>query len=305
MSGLLGTAAALASGLALAAVWRALGAGDAPDGAEAERKLQQAPVPAVGGLALALGALALGLSGELDGVLTGGWGLVAATGALALGTLDDLRPGGLGPAVKLALQSLVGLALAAAWEPSTGLPSAALAGLGAVAAMNALNTFDNADGASLGAAGSGLLAGGSALAPAVLVLLLPNLLLRRRRTGPGPGDPLLYLGDAGSHLLAVLVVATPGAAWALLLPVLDLAWVSVRRLRLGLPPWRGDRRHLAHRLQRAGLGPVPVALLLLALGAPAVWSPGLPGGAATTGLFLVALVATRREAEPAPGLPPG
>ncbi|HMQ22617.1 MAG TPA: undecaprenyl/decaprenyl-phosphate alpha-N-acetylglucosaminyl 1-phosphate transferase, partial [Planctomycetota bacterium] len=32
------------------------------------------------------------------------------------------------------------------------------------------------------------------------------------------------------------------------LPMLDMAHVVVVRLGLGIAPWRGDKRHLAHRL---------------------------------------------------------
>lgn len=313
MTAPLSAAVALAAGLALALLWRALGLGDAPRGAEAGRKLQRAPVPQVGGLALLMGWAALAPAGALPAIAGEPAVLLAAGLALGLGTLDDLRPGGLGPTPKLLLQLLAGGVLGAgAWLSGvTPVPAAVLLALAVVGAMNALNTYDNADGAALGAAGMGLLAAGSPLAPAALALVAPNLLLRRRAVveegaaAAGPGDPWLYLGDAGSHLLALALVVSPGAAWALLLPGLDLVRVALRRLRRGLPPWRGDRRHLAHRLQRAGLGPGAVALSLLAVAAPACWRRDALGAGLTAGLFVLACLATRRHAEPGPGLPPG
>jgi UDP-GlcNAc:undecaprenyl-phosphate GlcNAc-1-phosphate transferase len=314
MTALLSAGVALAAGLALALLWRALGIGDAPRGAEAERKLQRAPVPQVGGLALLAGWAALAPAGALPAFAGEPAVLLAGGLALGLGTLDDLRAGGLGPGPKLLLQLLAGGVLGAgAWLSGvTPMPAAALLALAAVGSMNALNTYDNADGAALGAGGLGLVAAGSPLAPATLALVVPNLLLRRRAAGEegaaaaaGPGDPWLYLGDAGSHLLALAVLVSPGAAWALLLPGLDLGRVALLRLRRGLPPWRGDRRHLAHRLQRAGLGPVAVALSLLAVAAPACWRGDALGAGLTAGLFALACLATRRHAEPGPGLPPG
>jgi UDP-GlcNAc:undecaprenyl-phosphate GlcNAc-1-phosphate transferase len=313
MTAPLSAVVAVAAGLALAHLWRARGIGDAPRGAEAERKLQRAPVPQVGGLALLAGWAVLAPAGGLPPIAGEPAVLLAGALALGLGTLDDLRPGGLGPGPKLFLQLLAGGVLGAgAWLSGTtpAAPATFLA-LAAVGAMNALNTYDNADGAALGAGGLGLLAVGSPLAPAALALLLPNLWLRRSPEGPSregarrPGDPWLYLGDAGSHLLALALLVTPGAAWALVLPGLDLARVALRRLRRGLPPWRGDRRHLAHRLERAGLGPVAVALVLLSLSAPACLgrTPAAAGGTAL--LFAIACLATRRHAEPGPGLPPG
>ncbi len=88
-------------------------------------------------------------------------------------------------------------------------------------------------------------------------MLAPNLLLRRTAS-----TPLAYLGDGGSHLLGMALLVVPGAWPALGLPLLDLARVALERARAGEAPWRGDRRHLAHRLERRGLGPVPVALIL-------------------------------------------
>jgi UDP-N-acetylmuramyl pentapeptide phosphotransferase/UDP-N-acetylglucosamine-1-phosphate transferase len=102
-----------------------------------------------------------------------------------------------------------------------------------------------------------------------------------------------YLGDAGSHLLGLgfammttyaavtTRVVEEGNGWsswcldydlghvlaALLIlnavPLLDLVQVSVVRLARGIPPWRGDRRHLAHRL--AQIFPAPMVAVLLAL----------------------------------------
>ena len=75
-------------------------------------------------------------------------------------------------------------------------------------------------------------------------------------------------GNSGSHLLGILLLLDPIGRVALLLPVLDLLRVSLVRLAAGARPWVGDRRHLAHRLQKTGLSAPLVALILIAIAAP-------------------------------------
>jgi UDP-GlcNAc:undecaprenyl-phosphate GlcNAc-1-phosphate transferase len=69
----------------------------------------------------------------------------------------------------------------------------------------------------------------------------------------------VFLGDGGSQGLGFLLgcaslefwPSSPAAALAMhALALADLLQVVVVRAFLGLAPWRGDRRHLAHRLQR-------------------------------------------------------
>jgi len=307
--------------LVLAWIWRARGWGDAAEGTEAERKLQRSRVPAVGGIAIAAIWLAVflldrdlgaswpgeplpGLSGEADR------GAVRVAAALALGTalgiglFDDHRRGGLSPLTKGLLQALAGALVALpCWFPGGLLaaPEPSLSALGwtgfwiagALVALNAWNTFDNADGAASSLASLGLWRVSPLLAAAPLGFLVPNLFLRARPDPgepPGLGDPRAYLGDGGSHLLGMALLLCPGAWPAILLPMLDLARVSVVRLRLGLAPWHGDRRHLAHRLQAAGIPPVAVAGVLCGIAAPALWLP-LPWGLAATSLLFALAVA--------------
>jgi len=304
---------ALAFALLAAALWRRLGWGDASAGPERARKLQRSAVPAVGGLAIAGGWVTLvALDVPLVEALPLGW-LAASLGlALAAGALDDARPGGLSPLAKLVGQAAAGLllVLGAGQDAELGdlvgawsYPLLALAVGACVVAQNALNTFDNADGAATGVAASGLLVAASPLAPAVLVFLVPNLFLRDRsrdsEVACGPWrsrDPLAYLGDGGSQLLGLVLLVVPGAQGALLLPLLDLGRVALERVRAGQRPWVGDRRHLAHRLQRSGLGPVAVAGVLVALALPALLWPGLPGALVTGGGFLLACWRTRAVA---------
>ncbi len=79
-----------------------------------------------------------------------------------------------------------------------------------------------------------------------------------------------FLGDNGSlfigYMLAVITLlcrynAQPGTPLSLLIPILmfgvpiydTLSVVAVRIIR-GIPPWKGDRNHFAHRLVRLGMG---------------------------------------------------
>lgn len=316
-----GFAACWASALALAWLWRRLGRGDAAEGAEAARKLQAIAVPAVGGLAVLVGwwlsfavgpvgveelfslseDVALGASAE-DRVRA----LFAASCvALLVGWLDDTLRGGLSPPRKLLGQALAGSLLGlpftesgAHWGGLLDLPVCPEAygyAFLAVVACNLLNTFDNADGALPSVAGAGLFAAGLPHAGAVTGLAALQLLVRR---GPRR-DAVVYLGDAGSHLLGVAVAAVPRSWPLLLLPALDLARVVHERSAAGQPAWVGDRRHLAHRLRSRGLGSRAVALLLVLVAAPALVWPGLSGAAATTGLFWLAVRATREDSRPA------
>ena len=310
------TAAALALAFAVAALATAvlpgaarhLGWVDAARGAP-DRKLQRRPVPAVGGAICLAGVLAgwalcdhlgrgpglplpgRGLGRTLAPILGHTatiWPLGGVLTGFAVGLLDDLIPGGLGAGVKLAGQGLAGLVLGLPLVASTTAPPEAvvaalgLLAFGAVLATNAINTFDNAD----GAAGTLCFAGFLVPAPLVSAALAP-FLVRNLRRGRG-GEVSAYLGDSGSHLLGMLVLATP-AAWPLLVvPSIDLARVARERLEVGRAPWVGDRRHLAHRLARAGLGRVTVPLALAGLALPGLWL-GVAGLAASAvGTLLVA-----------------
>lgn len=230
----------------------------------------------VGGLALAAGfAAASALAGEpqfeLESFLSHGlgrgielWPTLACVAALGLGLVDDLLPRGLSAGAKLVGQFAVGGVLVAPLVLEYGDPArlgvACVLVLFAVIAQNALNTFDNADGA---AGGLALLALGASLFPfsaGLVAFLAFNL--------PWRGRTRALLGDAGSHALGLAFLATPSAWPALALPLVDLARVVRVRRREGRPIWRGDRAHLAHLLAAAGLAPFAVAAWLAALSIP-------------------------------------
>lgn len=85
----------------------------------------------------------------------------------------------------------------------------------------------------------------------------------------------IFLGDGGSlftgFMLGILSIILGGKiATALLvmgIPILDVAWVIVRRVWYGRSPFQGDRSHLHFRLQDIGFSHRSSVLLLYALSA--------------------------------------
>jgi UDP-GlcNAc:undecaprenyl-phosphate GlcNAc-1-phosphate transferase len=246
-------------------------ASDAPD-----RKRQSRPIPLVGGTAILVGIAVtaawnalpdfetrapIWLASErgVDAKLV--W--LALAVAFLVGLVDDVRPRGIGPLAKLGGQTFAAIVLASAGplrasEPSILATCACV--IGAIAAMNVFNAFDNHDGAATSAAALGLAAAGIPGAGAACAFLCANVAPRRARA---------YLGDSGSHFLGVLLFATPLACGALVLPALDCARVVCIRLREHRPIWRGDRSHLAHALEARGLSRFAIVALLTGCGAPA------------------------------------
>jgi UDP-GlcNAc:undecaprenyl-phosphate GlcNAc-1-phosphate transferase len=177
--------------------------------------------------------------------------LLVLTAFCAVGALDDLRPLGVaGKAVLLLVPSAT-----AAWF--TGEPWVAAACW--ITAIS-VNMLDHADGAAASAcAGSLLVAGGSiglAGAGASAGFLTQNWPPAR-----------VFLGDGGSLMLGALLVLAwrdQGlVAWLIgsAVPLLDSAFVVVRRLRSRRKPWIGGTDHLGHELLRRGLPPGALPLL--------------------------------------------
>lgn len=213
---------------------------------------------------------------------------LGALGVLVVGLLDDKRE--LRPAVKFSGQFLIALAVATAGVRitlfvSNSLFSYAITVLWILTVINAFNFMDNMNGlcAGLGAIAAFFLAmtAVTAAVPQYLVALIAFLTCGTLLGFLPYNFPRAraFLGDGGSHLvgylLAVLAILphfyTPRQphAWAVLKPLMilavplgDLAWVVVLRLRLGKPFYIGDTNHLSHRLVRAGLTqPNAVALI--------------------------------------------
>ncbi len=211
--------------------------------------------PIGGGPAILLALLATGfVLGGLDKPRT--WVLL---GALGLGLLDDYRD-------LHWIPKLLGQCLVAYFAAKT-LPHVPLAlSLPLLALlMNAWNYLDNSDGSLAFVAICGLL--GLALAGAPIPFFLLGCLL-----GFLPFNwpkAHFFLGDSGSQFvglsMGLLVFDLGGLSLAhlgiQLLPLADLLQVSLVRLLEGRPPWIGDRRHLAHILERRLPKPLVAPLL--------------------------------------------
>lgn len=233
------------------------------------------PVARLGGVGVAAGAAAaLGL-GRWLGLVTDAGPLVrpafVASLFLLLGLLDDWKR--LSPAPKLALQAVAAAAALAAGlaAPITGVPfaDATLSLLLLLTVVNAFNLTDVCD---------GLLAGLAAVSLCAFVVLAPAqtpLILAAAGACMGflifnrpPAS--IFLGDAGSQglgaLAAALALQSIGGrsepdlwtrlaqvALVLAVPLFELVFLTLVRLRKGLPWWRGSPDHFSLRMQAAGL----------------------------------------------------
>jgi UDP-GlcNAc:undecaprenyl-phosphate GlcNAc-1-phosphate transferase len=286
------------------------------------------PTPLLGGVAVALSTAA----GLVFAVAAGGPGFGPALQALAVGAvvilaaglIDDTRV--LSPRYKFAWQvaaaAAAGLALAflgvrlGLFLTLPRLVMAALTAGWVVGITNAFNLSDNMNGLCAGLGGIaavtlailnlqsgevGVAAAAAALGGACLGFLPYNWPRAH-----------VFLGDTGSMFigfvlaaLSVMGVYTRGATipvlaiyspvFLLAIPLLDSLLVVLLRLRVGHPPWIGDRRHISHRLVRRGMQPATaVAVLWTAAAASGFGALLLPTvGAAQApmllGLLLLAL----------------
>lgn len=264
---------------------RRIGLTDRPDG---RRKLQSQSIPVIGGVALFLAVLLAILVGLLvsDDVraamgpeLAGGeWLLVSAALMVTVGVIDDRWP----LRARYKLLGQIAAVLPAVFGGYTvsavtlfgiqidfGVFGMPLTVLWFLAAVNAINLLDGMDGmlGTLGAivcAALGLMAWvvGNGFAAGVSFALVGGLLGFLWYNRP---PARVYLGDAGSTLIGLLVAALcvrssvkgAGAAVAILAPVgllvlpfMDTAAAVVRRTLTGRGLAAADRGHLHHLLQR-------------------------------------------------------
>lgn len=132
--------------------------------------------------------------------------------------------------------------------------------------MNTINWLDGLD---------GLASGISAIAVGVLAILAFSLQVPQPATAllgvilfgaligflPWNFHPAkIFLGDSGSlflgFIIGIMAIVSGGkvatAALVLGLPILDVIWVILRRLKEGHSPFLADQKHLHHRLLQAG-----------------------------------------------------
>ena len=262
-----------------------VGAVDRPD---SERKIQERPIPKLGGVAVALTLLivvvaALAILDRESDIPLALSVLGPALGVAILGYVDDIRE--INPWVRLGSQAALALI---AWFAGTQVNvfgnaalDAAIMVIWIVAIINGLNLLDNSD----GLAGSTVLVS-SIGAGVIAVINSQNIisLMAFSITGIAIGflwhnwyPARVYMGDSGAYflgfLLAVLAIRlrpadspqSVGVAIAillLLLPLVDTTFVVISRLRRGVHPFTAGRDHLSHVLQNRGAS-VPVSVLAL------------------------------------------
>jgi len=217
---------------------------------------------------------------ELSAVLIGAFGL------LVVGLLDDRNE--LKPATKFAGQLLVAALVAAAGARITlFVPnlvfSYAVTILWIVTVINAFNFMDNMNGlcGGLGVIAAFYFAAISAAAGQYLVTLIAALTCGALLGFLPHNFPRAktFLGDSGSHLVGYLVailailphfytrknphlLAVLNPLLILAVPLGDLAWVVLLRLRTHRPFYVGDTSHLSHQLVRLGLSRMGAVVLI-------------------------------------------
>lgn len=267
---------------------RLVGAMDEPN----SRKIHEDPVPRLGGLAIFFGfiipaLLFLELSDQMKGVLVG------ASIITLVGAIDDLRNTTV--LVKLSGQLLAAAALVAYGVridyftlPMVGevhpdlLISVPLTLFWVVALVNIVNFIDGMDGLAAGvctiAAGTfAIIALHLGRADAgILAAILAGTTLGFLRHNFFPAS--IFMGDSGSMLLGFVLAAVTVngvvksvAAVTLVLPLLilgvpifDLSFAILRRIKNGRSIFKPDRGHLHHRLFNIGFSQRRAVLVLYA-----------------------------------------
>lgn len=271
---------------------RRLGLVDRPEG----RRTHAEPTPAIGGVAMVLPVAplafyALPLTPQMMGLS------LAAVVILVAGIADDLFrirwPYRFTAQLLAALLVILvgGIQIHSVGE-IFGVPTRPLGPLAVpltiltiVGVINAINMVDGVDGlagtttlvASLliaiaaAYAGNARLASGLALmSGAICAFLLYNL-----RT-PWNARARVFLGNAGSEILGLILacacirltqnqhhpVGIQVAPFLIAPAVLDCLTLMLRRARLGVSPFVGDRNHLHHLLLDAGMSPNGVVLVI-------------------------------------------
>ncbi len=253
------------------------------------RRIHTSPIPRLGGIALFLGFIvALLIVFGFDPRIYG----VAICGILIflLGLSDDIY--NLNPVFKFTAQIaiaslaiLFGITISNITNPFGGiillspLLDIVLTIIWMLLMINTVNFLDGLD---------GLASGVTAIVAFVLVILSLFTVVNQPSTAAlaailcGTALGFLYynwhpakifMGDGGSHLLGFLLatisiisggkIAT--AVLALGLPILDMLWSVIRRMKEGKSPFAADKLHLHHLLLSAGLSQRTVVIIFYAV----------------------------------------
>jgi len=259
-----------------------IGGVDSP-GREGRARVHRAPIPRVGGLAIALGILVptvlfVDLDGPMQGIVIG-IPIVAA-----IGLVDDVRAGGLSAKTKLLAVMAAALIPVVGYDmrfDRIGLPFVSFDVSPAVAVpltllwialvANLVNLIDGMDALAAGIVGIAAasfavlaMSFGRVQAAAVAAIVCGATLgFLWHNYHPAK----VFMGDSGALTLGFVlgslavegVLKTPAtialAAPLLIMavPILDTSFVVAKRLKYRRPPWAADHNHFYHRFLRIGL----------------------------------------------------
>jgi UDP-GlcNAc:undecaprenyl-phosphate GlcNAc-1-phosphate transferase len=246
-------------------------------------KIHSRPIPRLGGIATMIGLMACLLTTSGASQPPSRYFLVAIAILFAVGLLDDLRE--VSPFLRLAVQVVCGLFVGMAFSSSgfgehPAFRAAFACGI-VVVFVNAFNFLDGSDGLAAGVAtiiALGYIGVGesslSILGMAVAWGLFGSCLGFLIFNFP-PAS--IFLGDSGSTVLGICVaflsldifrdgvaplnaskLAFPFVVAAI--PLLDVVFAIVRRVKSGTLPTYGDLRHFYDWMLQKGLSPRRVAL---------------------------------------------
>jgi len=298
------------------------------------RKVHHRPMVRLGGVAICaatLGALAIaGSLGWFDSLPHSSlakvfWIMLGGLGFFLIGLADDLLS--LSPFIRLLLQVIV-----ASWVWHTGvrIDFVTIPGLGLVhlanvislvltvvwltGVVNAINWIDGLDGLASGVSGIAAIAlfiiclFMGQLGEAFVMAALAGSLLGFLYYNFNPAQ--IFMGDGGSYFIGFTIASISitglvksAAVFAILLPfvilavpILDMSLVILARLRHGCSPFAADKRHLHHRLLKAGLSHRLSVFVIYALtfwaGSLAIALIGVPSGLFILGSATGLLVGT-------------
>ena len=254
------------------------------DTPNSERKIQRTAVPYLGGFGIALAVVATTLiaitisDASTENYLLALSVLAPAMALGLIGFIDDKKH--LTPLSRFIAQTFAGIftALVLILTNTVGNPTSylvldvLLTIVWVVGICNAINFFDNMDGA---AGGISALAGfGFAVIGlqndqyfvAAFGLVLSGACIGYLFWNWNPAK--IYMGDAGALFIGIILaalavrvdpVSVNGATaffvpiCVLALPILDTTTVVIDRLRRGVSPFEGGLDHLSHRLRRKGM----------------------------------------------------
>ena len=245
------------------------------------RKVHSAPIPRIGGLAMALGVFVAALI-AIDLQTQDRWFLVAAGVLVAFGALDDrfdldYRVKFIGQLLAVGIVVLLGdvQVRAITLDDRVMLPgwiSLPLTVVFLTGITNAVNLADGLDGLAGGTtflclcAVALLSSVGDQNASTALCLAFAGAVLGFLRFNTYPAT--VFMGDAGSQLLGFTIgvlsiratqslASQVSAAIPILLlaiPILDTLSVMVQRIGEGRSPFSPDKNHIHHKLLALGFG---------------------------------------------------